>query len=321
MRKLLLSIVFFMTILTAENLKKATDSCELYNNMKHSKNTGNQKLQVGELYRVLEEKRGQYYVSVKGISVPNRWVDQNCFSQTNVVTTEPKPIVKTPQRHTESITKPKVVTSTRSHRQLLALSWQNAFCETHRYKKECNRARGAYTDTHFSLHGLWPQPRDNVYCNVSYEDKMRDKNHRWQQLPQLNLSEATRKELLQVMPGSVSALQRHEWIKHGTCSGMSAENYYQEAIAFTQQINRSKVGQFFAQNIGKSVTLQQVRFKMNESFGMGSGKKLELRCKNGLITEIWIHLGAEGETLQELIKNGKNVTSRCRSGHIDRVGF
>jgi len=312
MRKILLSIVLFITILTAENLKTAIDSCELYNNMKHTKNTGKQTLKVGESYRVLDEKRGQYYVSVKGISVPNRWVDQNCFSQKSTTSTQThnKPIAKADNTY---IAKPQ--------KQLLALSWQNAFCETHRYKKECKRARGAYTDTRFGLHGLWPQPRDNVYCNVSYEDKKRDKNHKWQQLPKLNLSDTTRKELLQVMPGSASHLQRHEWIKHGTCAGMSADEYYTQAISLTQQINRSRVGQFFAQNIGRTVTLQQVRFKMNESFGAGSGKKLELRCQKGLITEIWIHLGSQGDSMRELLKGGRDVSSRCRSGRIDRVGF
>ena len=205
---------------------------------------------------------------------------------------------------------------------LLALSWQNAFCETHRYIKECKTKRKRYTDTRFGLHGLWPQPRENIYCGVSSDDKRLDKTHKWDRLQALYLSDKTRKELLDVMPGSASNLQRHEWIKHGTCANMSEDEYYSKAIKLTKQINESKVGRFFTQNIGKVVKLQQIRFKMNESFGRGAGKKLELRCKNGLITEIWLHLGSgDSDDIATLLKNGKDIRSRCKKGKIDRVGF
>ena len=308
MKKLILITLLLLSPLFAQKVKVASDSCELYNNMKHTKNTGKQSLKIGESYKVLDEKKGQYYINISGISIPNRWVDKECFQASTATKT---PISKTPT--TTVSNKPK--------NSLLALSWQNAFCQTHKNKRECQRARGAYTDTRFSLHGLWPQPRENLYCDVSKKDKEFDKRGGWNKLQKLDLTPATRKELLRIMPASASNLQKHEWIKHGTCSGMSAQKYYAHAIELTKQVNQSKVGQFFTQNIGKTVTLQQVRFKMNESFGKESGKKLELRCRNGLITEIWIHLGNEGESLQTLLKGGKDVNSRCKQGKIDRVGF
>jgi ribonuclease T2 len=208
--------------------------------------------------------------------------------------------------------------------ELLALSWQNAFCETHRKVKECKRgffAKTRYTDTAFGLHGLWPQPRSNIYCGVSAEDKKFDKNHQWNRLPKLNLSSSTIKELKKVMAGYDSNLHRHEWIKHGTCSNMSADKYYSRAISLTKQLNNSKVGKLFKNNIGKKITLNQVKFKMNQDFGANSTKQVELRCRNGLITELWIHLKGDSDNLKELFNNNKTISSKCKEGRVDRVGF
>ena len=303
MYKLILIALLSMELFSY-NSRVAIDKCELYNDMKHTKNRDNLTLQVGKEYQVIDKKRGQYYIKTEYRVIPNRWVNQSCFGTK-------KPITK------------KVYKRKSTNQQLLlALSWQNAFCETHYGKRECKSiTRGAYTNRNFGLHGLWPQPRSNVYCGVSLDDKRLDKNRKWYKLPKLNLSDTTRKELLSVMPGSASNLQRHEWIKHGTCYGGDADRYYKDAISLVKQFNNSKVGRFFSQNIGKSITLEQVRFKMNESFGKGSGKKLELRCRNGLITEVWLNLGKGGDDLKTLLQNGKETRGKCQKGHVDRVGF
>jgi ribonuclease T2 len=303
MYKLLL-VALLSTQLFSSKSVIAIDKCELYNNMRHSKNTDKLTLDIDREYQVLDNKRGQYYIKTEHKSVQNRWVDQSCFSSK-------KPIAQKGSKQ-----------KSKEQQLLLALSWQNSFCETHRKVKECRGVKdGAYTNTRFGLHGLWPQPRTNLYCSVSYSDKKFDKSHQWYKLPKLNLSDTTRKELLSVMPGSASNLQKHEWIKHGTCYGKSADEYYSIAISLTKQFNSSKVGRFFGQNIGKSVKLEQVRFKMGESFGKGSGKKLELRCRGGLITEVWLHLGGSGDNLKTLLEGGKEIYSKCKEGRIDRVGF
>lgn len=58
---------------------------------------------------------------------------------------------------------------------LLALSWQPSFCETHRGKSECkNRTEENFEASNLALHGLWPQPRNNIYCNVDDRIKQLD---------------------------------------------------------------------------------------------------------------------------------------------------
>ncbi|SFV64665.1 Ribonuclease I precursor [hydrothermal vent metagenome] len=301
MKKLLFILIISLSSLWAKGLVQAIDSCEVYNNIKHTKNINNQRLKIGNSYQIIREQNSQYYISIKNTSVPNRWVDKKCFKNSA----------------NSNFTNKRV-----SKQQLLALSWQNAFCETHRYVKECkNNFSKRYTDTKFGLHGLWPQPRDNIYCGVSSENKKFDKRHKWGKLPSLNLTPEVIKELKEVMAGYGSNLHRHEWIKHGTCTNLTPNSYYKKAISLTKQINDSKVGQFFTQNIGKSVTLEQIRFKMNASFGAGSGKKVEIRCQKGMITELWIHLGSGKDNIKDLLKDGKDIYSRCKNGKIDKVGF
>ena len=213
-----------------------------------------------------------------------------------------------------------------SKNNLLALSWHNAFCETHRYKKECKRSllsfgKGKYSEKHFVLHGLWPQPRNKVYCNVEKDFVNADKHGQWRDLPCLAMDEEIEDRLAKVMPGFASELHKHEWVKHGTCYGTDPQEYFEDAVSLVEQINASKVGDFFSKNIGKQVTLKQVRYQFDRNFGVGAGKRVELKCKKGLITELWLHLGSGSDDLGVLLKKGKQIRSRCQKGLVDRAGY
>jgi len=209
---------------------------------------------------------------------------------------------------------------------LLALSWHNAFCETHRFKKECkiNRApflNARYHETHFVLHGLWPQPRDTVYCGVSATNINLDKHHQWNKLPAVDLDDNIKHRLKQVMPGFASGLHRHEWVKHGSCYGVEPNRYFGDAVAMVEKINDSKVGDFFRQHTGKYVTLKQARAVFDRNFGVGAGKRVELRCVKGLISELWLHIGSGSQDVGSLLKQGQQIRSSCQGGIIDKAGF
>jgi ribonuclease T2 len=178
-----------------------------------------------------------------------------------------------------------------------------------------------YSESHFVLHGLWPQPKNKLYCNVEKRYITIDRYKKWYKLPNLGLSQETKESLKKIMPGFYSNLHKHEWFKHGTCYGTTAESYYLDAIHLVNQVNSAKVGTFFIKHIGKSVTLKQIRYVFDSSFGTGAGKRVEMKCKNGLIVELWLHLGGEGDSLIERLKQGKSTRSRCQKGRIDRVGF
>ncbi len=287
-------------------------SCEAFNNLKHTQNTDHVTLDTAKSYTVLQEHKGQKLIIVKGQNPSQRWVDGSCFDKTQKNAEQENGV-----KHSGV-----VVSKKSANESILALSWHNAFCETHRSKKECRPSMSAYRDeTLFVLHGLWPQPQENSYCGVSYELKQFDTNRHWNRLPQPTLSAVTAEALERVMPGVSSHLDRHEWVKHGSCYGGDAESYFQKAISLVSQVNSSKIGRFFALNAGKVVTIEQIRFKVDESFGKGSGQRVEMLCQDGMISELWLHLGDESDDLATSLKNAKSIHSRCRQGQIDRAGY
>jgi ribonuclease T2 len=123
------------------------------------------------------------------------------------------------------------------------------------------------------------------------------------------------------MPGFSSNLHKHEWIKHGTCYGTDADTYFKTAVNLVHQVNSSALGAFFAQNMGKRVTLKEVQRLADKSFGRGASRRVALQCNRGLITEIWFYIGSGSEDLATLLQRGKPAYSRCKGGRIDKAGY
>ena len=347
MRFLLLSLL--VTLFVRANMDTyPKKECELYNNLKHTKNRGHEVLKMDRVYEMLKHHKAQYLLKVKGATPIQRWVDDDCLSLRPLRGTpiyeamHNKPVKPVVQKkvdievedelsHADAnmAKKPQkryAKKSTSSKQNLLALSWHNAFCETHRYKKECKRGLGSLIrskarDKSFVLHGLWPQPRSNVYCRVSDNEKYLDKNKKWHKLKNLQLSSSTKDALKAVMPGFSSNLHKHEWIKHGTCHGTDADTYFKTAASLVHQVNSSALGAFFTQNMGKKITLKEVQRLADKSFGRGTGNRVALQCNRGLVTELWFYIGSGSNDLATLLQQGKPTRSRCKSGRIDKAGF
>ena len=298
MKRILLLLLMFASMLPARTELTATQACGLFNNLKHTQNSGSLFLEPGSSYEVLQHHKGQYLLKLPGKSPAQRWVDDGCLASANQPKAENSAAV--------------------SQQNLLALSWHNAFCETHRYRKECKTSRNS---GNFTLHGLWPQPKGKVYCGVPKRYVIADREGRWHQLPEPKLTAQTYEKLLEVMPGAVSNLHRHEWIKHGTCYGTDEETYFTHAIALAQEVRRSAVARLFRTHAGKRLRIEQVRKAFDQSFGRGIGSRVELRCQRGMITEVWLHLGKSDTTLAQALKEGGPVKSRCRYGIVDRAGY
>jgi len=346
MNKLIITFILFSVSLIAREELFPTQECPAFNNMKHTKNTHGVHLDLTEKYTILQHHKGQNLILIKGEQPAQRWVDDECFSKrpessnpANVKKVESKVIsiedelsktsintdlTKHTKKYKNSYTN-KYENKNISKQNLLALSWHNAFCETHRYKKECKRSmfsfgRAKYSEKHFVLHGLWPQPKNKIYCDVDSHTVTMDKHKQWNRLPDLGLSDELRKRLQKVMPGFSSNLHKHEWIKHGTCYGTDANRYYEDAISMVEQMNDSKVGDFFKSHIGKRVTLQQVRAVFDRSFGLGTGKRVELKCNKGLITELRLNVGSGSDALGTLLKQEKQTQKQCQNGNVDTEG-
>ena len=286
----------------------ATQTCEAFNNLKHSKNSGNISLRVGQEYKILEQRDNNYFIRVPYAHPQNRWVDRSCFSSGKV---EAKEDTSTPQATKEiknSINSNIIST--------LVLSWQNTFCETHSNKKECRKKIGA---SHLVLHGLWPQPRSNQYCNVPKKLIELDKQKRWNALPDLDLNSTTKALLEQYMPGYKSNLHKHEWIKHGTCYGTDANSYFYNALTMTKKIDNT-IGEYLRANIGKKIKTINIKLVASKLIDPKIKSRLGIKCKKRLLSEIWINLIGQGNNIKELIKNAPIIRSNCVEAIVDAPG-
>lgn len=213
---------------------------------------------------------------------------------------------------------------------ILALSWQPAFCETKPNVRECRSQRANRFDAkHFSLHGLWPQPRDNVYCGVSQDIVRTDKSGRWRNLPKLEISENLRKQLETQMPGYRSYLHRHEWYKHGTCiEDGTPEQYFNISLQLMGAMNDSSLTKLFVNNIGREIQSAQIQKAFETKFGKGLGNRISVSCKRDgsrtLINELKISLATDGErkeSLSEIFEAAPTLDTGCRRGIVDPTGL
>lgn len=194
---------------------------------------------------------------------------------------------------------------------ILAASWQPAFCERQSKKPECRDQTSERFDAgHFSLHGLWPMRK--TYCGVTEEAKALDNARSWNTLPAVVLEPDLSQALAQAMPGTRSGLERHEWIKHGSCMGMTPDGYFGAAVELLGALNGSAVGKLFADHIGQPLTAEAIKAAFDQSFGAGSGERVKMRCvKDGdrrVISGLTIGLGSLSQ-LQVVSAAGSNAVA------------
>lgn len=303
----------------------AHQACPATPSIHNDANPGGIKLETNKTYPILAQNKPQgafYLIDIEGAQPAHRWVAASCGEQ--VASAEGEESSGAGEGGTDKAGK-----TGQKAEYVFAISWEPAFCETKSNKPECqSETPNSFDATHFSLHGLWPQPRGLSYCNVSRDLVSLDKSKEWDQLPEPDLSDATRQALEQVMPGTKSSLQRHEWYTHGTCfHGASADTYFHDAIALMTQINASKVRDLFAANIGNEVSAEAIRAAFDESFGAGAGSRVLVSCKKqdgqNMIVEIDIGLAGDmGDepSLPALIAAAQPSQRGCPNGFVDSAG-
>ena len=299
----------------------ATKACPALQSISRETNPGDITTRPGTAYDLVAGNKAEathLWIVVPGAEPDRRWVFVTCGTRS----TDAEGRVDEP-------TPPAPPPTYRGTQYILAVNWQPAFCELSPRKTECRNQRAtSFEATNFTLHGLWPQPRSNEYCDVSPGDRYASEDGRWRDLPILDLPLAIRRDLDEVMPGSQSGLDRHEWTKHGACYGTDARQYYADALDLMLALNTSEVAELFASNIGKRITLTQIRAAFDNAFGPGAGERVRMTCEQDgnrtIITELTIGLTGKvngPDSLPRLIAAASPTDGGCRSGQVDAVGL
>ncbi|UYO00938.1 MAG: ribonuclease [Devosia sp.] len=295
-----------------------TETCPAYQSISRETNPGNIEIRPGETYDLLAANKTpatHVRIEIAGASPAQRWVEVDCGT-TGQPLSQPEDAAPVSQTY-------------RGTQYILAANWQPAFCELNTRVRECrDQHPNSFEATNFTLHGLWPQPRDNEYCDVSERDRWASIDGRWRDLPALDLTIAQRRELDEVMPGSLSGLDRHEWVKHGSCYDGDQRAYIGASLDLMLALNASEVSELFAGNTGRRITLVDIRSAFDRAFGPGAGERVAIDCEpdgnRTLITELRIALTgkiAGPDDFADLILAADPLDSACRSGQVDAVGL
>lgn len=294
----------------------ALRDCPAYVSKNKQTNPDAARVTAGEAYPVFEADRPEdarwYRLRLPAANPPERWVSRDCGRL------EPGAAAEPPAERCD------VAGPVDAY--VLALSWEPAFCELKPDKAECRHTDpAAYPARHFSLHGLWPN-KSGCGTDYGFCGEVKRPRRDFCDYPPITLDPAGKTALAEVMPGTASCLERHEWHKHGTCqTAMSSDAYFALAADLTRQFNGSDIADFIADRIGRTIRTEEFLARLDAALGKGARDRISLDCEHGMLVEIRVNLppGLEpGARLGSLLPlAGKSGGSNCGSRfRLDPMG-
>ncbi|MFT7592695.1 MAG: ribonuclease T2 [Paracoccaceae bacterium] len=149
---------------------------------------------------------------------------------------------------------------------VLSLSWSANWCAREgdaRGSDQCD----ARHDHGWTLHGLWPQYTRGwpSFCQTAKRPPTRGMTA----------------EMADIMGNA--GLAWHQWKKHGTCSGLSAEDYFALSRRAYDSLNRPEVFRRLQRTVKLPASVVEEAFlKANPGWGRNM---LTVTCKDGYIQE------------------------------------
>jgi ribonuclease T2 len=147
---------------------------------------------------------------------------------------------------------------------VLTLSWAPEFCHGHSDSPECQS--GHYG---FIVHGLWPQFTHGYPENCSDSPGLSNPSG-----------------MLDIMPDE--RLIQHEWMTHGTCSGLSADEYFK---LLRRAYTSIKIpAPLTAPSEGFSIAPSKLKEKFIEVNSRLSNENIAVSCGNNYLTGVYVCL-------------------------------
>ncbi len=187
---------------------------------------------------------------------------------------------------------------TSSDSSLLALTWGPSLCTVDASIRGCRTGNVDRKGRTFLLHGLWPQPATAQYCGVGEEGK---------QTPELS---ADLRERLNRVMSDASTLAPHEWLAHGTCSGVEPPEYFGIAMTLNEQATEV-LDPAVRALAGRQLSVTALRELFDGRFGRGAGNRLALTCRRA---------EGSGEVVYEVRLSLPSVVDLRAAGHPLSLG-
>jgi ribonuclease T2 len=184
---------------------------------------------------------------------------------------------------------------------VFALSYQKDFCASHPNKVECQSGEilGG-----MGLHGLWPNRDDDPQHQYGYCDLPEKQiGSEWCASDidvRSKISDEAFERLSVAMPGVKSCLYNHEWYAHGSCSGLSVEDYVSDASELTFKFwSLTAINELILDAEGEKVSREQILKALEKDLGPQSRDSVVVTCrldknkKTAYLSEIHISLDRE----------------------------
>jgi ribonuclease T2 len=177
---------------------------------------------------------------------------------------------------------------------VLALTWSPGFCELEGERKgrrQCEPGQGLG----FTVHGLWPQFERGypTECGPSGRTPSRD----------------AIEEARGVFPDE--GLARHEWHRHGTCSGKSPGEYFRDVRRAREQVRIPERFRSVAQD-SAAAPIEVERAFTEANLGLRTDM-MSVACRRGVLQEVRICLEKD---LRGFRRCPEVDRSGCRFGEI-----
>lgn len=207
-------------------------------------------------------------------------------------------------------------TAAASDSSLLVVTWAPSLCKVERSNPGCRSGHVQRLGPTFLLHGLWPQPSSEQYCEVPGTDR----TGRRQPVVLPDDLQAD----LQARMSDAAVMTRHEWYAHGTCSGLNPPEYFGIAASLADQAGAT-LGPVFEKAAGRAVAVAAVREVFDAEFGQGAGNRVSLSCRQvdgqgSLAYEVRLSLPAvaelRGDSLRQALVEGPQVPAGCGQGRV-----
>lgn len=171
---------------------------------------------------------------------------------------------------------------------VLSLSWSASFCDIEGDAKRSEQC-DADTDYKWILHGLWPQYHQGWpdYCKTNERPPSR----------------AMTQAMTDIM--GTSGLALHQWKKHGTCSGLSAADYFATSReAYGQIVQPTVLNRLDELVRVPASVIEEAFIKANPQF---QRDMITITCKQGYIQEARVCLSKGLEP----VPCGRDVIRDC----------
>lgn len=209
-------------------------------------------------------------------------------------------------------------TAAASSSSLLVVTWGPSLCKVEPSNAGCQSGHVGSLGQSFVLHGLWPQPSTEQYCEVPKRTPDRDRKP-VPLPPDLQAS-------LKAMMSDSALMTTHEWYAHGTCSGVAPPAYF--GIAADLAAQAAKVlDPLFEQAAGQRVSSRLVRETVDAQLGAGTGKRVGLTCRDAsgagsIVYEVRFslppvaQLPEDSPSLADALTGGPTVAPGCGQARV-----